>query len=65
MVEDLFKVSPETQTRLAKNIGNFLGAAKLLLALLLMMRFYKLGQLMKHRAAAREAAKAGGSKKTK
>lgn len=52
-----FSVSPEMRERIRQNTGNFLMALKVVLVCLVMMRFYKLGQLANRRqvvAAAKE-----------
>ena len=46
-----FALSPEVRERIRQNTGNFLLALKVLLACLIMMRFYKLGQLANRRQA--------------
>jgi hypothetical protein len=60
-----FVLTPETRERIRQNSGNFLTALKVLLACLVMMRFYKLGQLMNRRqvVAGAKAKKASGSAK--
>ena len=70
-MDPAFSVSPEMRERIRTNAGNFLFALKTVLACLVMMRFYRLGQLFNRRslaaaakpkkaAAAATAADAGG-----
>ena len=58
-------LSPEIRERIRKNTGNFLLALKVLLACLIMVRFYKLGQMVNRRkvVAAAKATKAAAKGK--
>ena len=58
-------VSPEMRERIRQNSGNFLMALKTLLACLIMMRFYKLGQLVNRRRAAETAGATKAAAKAK
>jgi hypothetical protein len=48
-------LSPEIRERIRKNTGNFLLALKVLLACLIMVRFYKLGQMANRRRVVADA----------
>ena len=55
-------LSPEIRERIRKNTGNFLLALKVLLACLVMVRFYKLGQLVNRRQVVADAKAAAKGK---
>jgi hypothetical protein len=65
MDPESFSVSPEVRERIRQNAGNFLMALKVMLVCLVMMRFYKLGQLVNLRqvVAAAKGKKAPASAK--
>ena len=64
-MDPAFTLSPEIRERIHKNTGNFLLALKVLLACLIMVRFYKLGQMVNRRkvVAAAKATKAAAKGK--
>ena len=64
-MDPAFTLSPEIRDRIRKNAGNFLLALKVLLACLVMLRFYKLGQMVNRRqvVAASKASKAAAKGK--
>ena len=62
-MDPAFVLSPEIRERIRKNTGNFLLALKTLLVCLVMVRFYKLGQMMNRRRAVADAKAAKATAK--